>query len=418
MLITLTYKYNWSYILKYTLKLFTIFLLSFVSTSIFAEKNVQFLINTSKGNIVIETYPEKAPITVKNFESYVNKGFYNDTIFHRVIDGFMIQGGGFTKDMSQKQTDAPIKIESDNGLKNKKYTIAMARTSIPDSATSQFFINVKNNDFLDYTGQSNPGYCVFGKVIEGQDVVDKIGKLKTRVKNGMGDVPIKTVKINSIKVNQQIVIDLRRDDIYDKCYEYSTRKNIKKAERNNLICKIYSCNQMTSKLASDFHEVYINTMERNQANKEYYYSLGYFENIRNRYPDKALFVFVYQEKKVVSVELILHNEYMGFSYLGGTDSKYYNCRPNDYLKHNIIFYLKEKGVYFFNMGGGHEINDGIFKYKKNFCIDGVFDYYIGRVIHNQTTYDQIVNSWKGVTCIDDINKYDNYLLKYHFGSKI
>ena len=200
MLITLTYKYNWSYILKYTLKLFIIFLLSFVSTSIFAEKNVQFLINTSKGNIVIETYPEKAPITVKNFESYVNKGFYNDTIFHRVIDGFMIQGGGFTKDMSQKKTDAPIKIESDNGLKNKKYTIAMARTSIPDSATSQFFINVKNNDFLDYTGQSNPGYCVFCKVIEGQDIVDKIGKLKTRVKNGMGDVPIKTVKINSIKV--------------------------------------------------------------------------------------------------------------------------------------------------------------------------------------------------------------------------
>ena len=186
--------------MKYTLKLFIIFLLSFVSTSIFAEKNIQFLINTSKGNIVIETYPEKAPITVKNFESYVSKGFYNDTIFHRVIDGFMIQGGGFTKDMSQKQTDAPIKIESDNGLKNKKYTIAMARTSIPDSATSQFFINVKNNDFLDYTGQSNPGYSVFGKVIEGKDVVDKIGKLKTRVKNGMGDVPIKTVKINSIKV--------------------------------------------------------------------------------------------------------------------------------------------------------------------------------------------------------------------------
>ena len=200
MLITLTYKYNWSYILKYTLKLFIIFLLSFVSTSIFAEKNIQFLINTSKGNIVIETYPEKAPITVKNFESYVSKGFYNATIFHRVIDGFMIQGGGFTKDMSEKKTDAPIKNEADNGLKNKKYTIAMARTSIPDSATSQFFINVKNNDFLDYTGQSNPGYSVFGKVIEGKDVVDKISKLKTRVKNGMGDVPIKTVKINSIKV--------------------------------------------------------------------------------------------------------------------------------------------------------------------------------------------------------------------------
>ena len=196
----LTYKYNWSYILKYTLKLFIIFLLSFLSTTIYAEKNVQFVINTSKGNIIIETYPEKAPITVKNFESYVNKDFYNATIFHRVIDGFMIQGGGFTKDMSQKQTDAPIKNEADNGLKNKKYSIAMARTSIPDSATSQFFINVKDNDFLDYAGQGGAGYCVFGKVIEGQDVVDKIAKLKTRVKNGMGDVPIKTVKINSIKV--------------------------------------------------------------------------------------------------------------------------------------------------------------------------------------------------------------------------
>ena len=157
-------------------------------------------IKTNFGSLVLELNEKAAPITVKNFESYVSKGFFNDTIFHRVIDGFMIQGGGFTKDMSQKQTDAPIKIESDNGLKNKKYTIAMARTSIPDSATSQFFINVKNNDFLDYTGQSKPGYCVFGKVIEGQDVVDKIGKLKTRVKSGMGDVPIKTVKINSIKV--------------------------------------------------------------------------------------------------------------------------------------------------------------------------------------------------------------------------
>ena len=196
MLITLTYKYNWSYILKYTLKLFIIFLLSFVSTSIFAEKNVQFLINTSKGNIVIETYPEKAPITVKNFESYVNKGFYNDTIFHRVIDGFMIQGGGFTKDMSQKQTDAPIKNEADNGLKNEKYSIAMARTQDPDSASSQFFINVNNNNFLDFPGQDGAGYCVFGKVIEGQDVVDKIAKVSTGSANGHQDVP-----------NEQIIIE-------------------------------------------------------------------------------------------------------------------------------------------------------------------------------------------------------------------
>ena len=157
-------------------------------------------IKTNFGSLVLELNEKAAPITVKNFESYVSKGFFNDTIFHRVIDGFMIQGGGFDDSMKQKATEKPIKNEANNGLKNNKYTIAMARTSIPDSATSQFFINVNNNDFLDYTGQSNHGYCVFGKVIEGQDVVDKIGKLKTRVKNGMGDFPIKTVKINSIKV--------------------------------------------------------------------------------------------------------------------------------------------------------------------------------------------------------------------------
>ena len=186
--------------MKHIFKLYFIFLLSFTSLNIYAEENIKFVIDTSKGNIVIETSPKKAPITVKNFESYVNKGVYNNTIFHRVIDGFMIQGGGFTKDMAQKQTDAPIQNEASNGLKNEKYTIAMARTQDPDSASSQFFINVNNNNFLDYPGQDGAGYCVFGKVIEGQDVVDKIAKLKTRVKNGMGDVPIKTVKINSIKV--------------------------------------------------------------------------------------------------------------------------------------------------------------------------------------------------------------------------
>lgn len=181
--------------MKYILKLFFIFLLSFLSINVFAEKNVQFVINTSKGNIVIETYPEKAPITVKNFESYVNKGFYNATIFHRVIDGFMIQGGGFTKDMSQKQTDAPIKNEADNGLKNEKYSVAMARTQDPDSASSQFFINVNDNNFLDFPGQDGSGYCVFGKVIEGQDVVDKIAKESTGSTNGHQDVPNENVII-------------------------------------------------------------------------------------------------------------------------------------------------------------------------------------------------------------------------------
>ena len=186
--------------MKHIFKLYFIFLLSFTSLNIYAEENIKFVIDTSKGNIVIETYPKKAPITVKNFESYVNKGFYNNTIFHRVIDGFMIQGGGFTKDMAQKQTDAPIQNEASNGLKNEKYTIAMARTQVPDSASSQFFINVNNNNFLDYPGQDGAGYCVFGKVIEGQDVVDKIAKVTTGSSGMHQDVPNEPVIIEEASV--------------------------------------------------------------------------------------------------------------------------------------------------------------------------------------------------------------------------
>ncbi len=155
-------------------------------------------IKTSVGSFTLELNKEKAPITVENFLSYVNKGFYNDTIFHRVIDGFMIQGGGFDKNMNQKETDAPIKNEANNGLKNETYTIAMARTSIPDSATSQFFINVGNNSFLDYPGQDGAGYCVFGKVIEGADVVNKIKSTSTESSNGHQDVPTDPIIIEEV----------------------------------------------------------------------------------------------------------------------------------------------------------------------------------------------------------------------------
>jgi len=186
--------------LKHIFKLYFIFLLSFTSLNIVAEENIKFVIDTSKGNIVIETYPKNAPIPVKNFKSYVNKGFYNNTIFHRVIDGFMIQGGGFTKDMAQKQPDAPIQNEACNGLKNEKYSIAMARTQDPDSASSQFFINVNNNNFLDYPGQDGAGYCVFGKVIEGQDVVDKIAKVTTGSSGMHQDVPNEPVIIEEASV--------------------------------------------------------------------------------------------------------------------------------------------------------------------------------------------------------------------------
>ena len=150
---------------------------------------------TSMGDIVMELDEAKAPISSGNFKKYVDSGHYDGTIFHRVIDGFMIQGGGFTKDMRQKPTQPQIKNESTNGLKNDNYTVAMARTSVRDSATSQFFINVKNNDFLNYAGESEPGYAVFGKVVEGTDVIDKIKKVATGNSGGHQNVPKEAVVI-------------------------------------------------------------------------------------------------------------------------------------------------------------------------------------------------------------------------------
>ena len=158
-------------------------------------------LSTNLGNIVLELDADKAPVTVKNFLSYAKSGYYNGTIFHRVIDGFMIQGGGFEASMKQKPTESPIKNEASNGLKNNKYTIAMARTSIPDSATGQFFINVNNNEFLNYPGQDGWGYCVFGKVTDGTDVVDKIQKVATGNSGGHQDVPLEPVTILNVIID-------------------------------------------------------------------------------------------------------------------------------------------------------------------------------------------------------------------------
>jgi cyclophilin family peptidyl-prolyl cis-trans isomerase len=157
-------------------------------------------LTTSMGPIVIQVDAEKAPISAQNFVKYVESGHYDGTIFHRVISGFMIQGGGFTKDMQQKPVNPPIKNESTNGLKNDNYTVAMARTNVRDSATSQFFINVKDNAFLNYAGEGNPGYAVFGKVVEGMDTVDKIKAVATGNQRGMGDVPTTAVVIEKAEV--------------------------------------------------------------------------------------------------------------------------------------------------------------------------------------------------------------------------
>ena len=158
------------------------------------------LMTTNKGNITIELDDEKAPKTAANFLDYVNKGHFTNTIFHRVIKDFMIQGGGFEPGMKQKATDATVENEAKNGLKNDKYTLAMARTSAPHSASAQFFINTKDNGFLNYPGQDGWGYAVFGKVTSGQDVVDEINNVKTTRSGMHSDVPVDPVVIEKVEV--------------------------------------------------------------------------------------------------------------------------------------------------------------------------------------------------------------------------
>ena len=172
-----------------------------VSVADAAENQPVVLMKTSMGNIKIQLDPQKAPITVKNFLEYVKAGFYKGTIFHRVIPGFMIQGGGFTSEMQEKRANAPIKNEAGNGLKNDRGTIAMARTMIVDSATAQFFINVVDNAPLNHRdSMQGYGYAVFGRVISGMDVVDRIAAVKTGFRMGMGDVPETPVLIKSVTI--------------------------------------------------------------------------------------------------------------------------------------------------------------------------------------------------------------------------
>ena len=176
-------------------------LLLALGTAHAAAGDPRVLLETSMGDITVELAPERAPITVRNFLAYVQKGHYDGTIFHRVIPGFMIQGGGFTADMNEKPTMQPIPLEARGGLPNDRYTIAMARTSYPHSATSQFFINVADNDFLNADrAQDGNGYAVFGRVVAGEDVVDKIAGVKTGAKSMMRDVPIEAVTIKSAKL--------------------------------------------------------------------------------------------------------------------------------------------------------------------------------------------------------------------------
>jgi cyclophilin family peptidyl-prolyl cis-trans isomerase len=177
----------------------------FAAPAVFAQDNPVVIIETSLGNMTVELNQKRAPISVENFLRYVKEGFYDGTIFHRVIPNFMVQGGGFTADMTKKPVHEPIKNEARNGLKNKKGTLAMARTGVINSATSQFFINTKDNAFLDNKGMTADafGYAVFGKVTEGMDVVMKIEKVKTGSKAGHNDVPVEAVVIKTIRLKTE-----------------------------------------------------------------------------------------------------------------------------------------------------------------------------------------------------------------------
>jgi peptidyl-prolyl cis-trans isomerase A (cyclophilin A) len=186
-----------------------LFIAIIATSSLFSQlalaANPLLTFETNRGDFIVELYPEKAPKTVANFMSYVNAGFYKDTIFHRVINRFMIQGGGFTTDMVEKQTQAPVVNEAGNGLVNDIGTLAMARTSDPNSATAQFFINLGNNQTLNYQGQDPEliGYCVFGRVLKGMDVVREIGATPTGNAGPFSDVPKSAVVIHRVKLNNK-----------------------------------------------------------------------------------------------------------------------------------------------------------------------------------------------------------------------
>lgn len=187
---------------RYFIRMMSALSLTWMVANANAADTQHVSLKTNMGEIVLELYPDKAPKTVANFLQYVKTSHYNGTIFHRVIDGFMIQGGGFDKNMKEKPTNPPIENEAKNGLKNEAYTVAMARTMAPHSATAQFFINVKNNEFLDYPSRDGWGYCVFGKVVKGTDVVDKIKVIETTGNGMYQNVPVKPVVIETASVTK------------------------------------------------------------------------------------------------------------------------------------------------------------------------------------------------------------------------
>ncbi len=200
--------------------------------------------------------------------------------------------------------------------------------------------------------------------------------------------------IDPILINYNIILDLNMQDIWMNAYEHSTRKNVKKALRNNLIVKYYTDSNISDSELMSFIKIYYKTMDRNSAAYGYYLSEEFFREIVYNLSGKALFFFTYKDNKIISCELVLISKKIGYSFLGGTLSEFYEFRPNDLLKHEIINLLKLKKYDYFCFGGGTKPNDGIFNYKKKFARNGVYDFYIGKKIHNKEIYNEVIRQWE------------------------
>jgi len=217
--------------------------------------------------------------------------------------------------------------------------------------------------------------------------------------------------LNVIKNNQNIILDLSIKDIWMDSYEHPTRKNINKAIRNELKVKYFSGFEITNYYIRKFFDIYMDTMTRNSADDFYYFNKEYFQEIARKLLKNALYFFTFKDEIAISCELVLLSKKIGYSFLGGTLSKYFEFRPNDILKHEIINVLKQRQYNYFCLGGGSSVDDGIFNYKKKFAKNGIFDFYIGKKIHNQQTYDKVVKQWEE-KYPEKKEKYKNYLLKY------
>ncbi len=217
-----------------------------------------------------------------------------------------------------------------------------------------------------------------------------------------------------IKANKNIVVDLMEDDILMNSYKHSTRKNIKKAMQNNLTYKIIKSKDLTNEDLDIFSDIYLKTMIRNNASFEYILDKKYFSSFRKYMPNNSFIIFIYKDETPISTELVLYSKYIAYSFLGGTLNQYYEFRPNDYLKHITIEYLKNLNINYFCLGGGVTLNDGIYKYKESFAKNGIYDFYIGKRIYNNEIYDLVVKQWKNRTNKEIQNKYDKYLLKFHY----